>query len=97
MRVFVNFCGMFAGTLVPEIGLARLSLGTLDFKLCSMLEAALATAPASSSKTLGQSLLKEVMSIPFGSQFADGPYWNATKVSQMSNAMFDVLVQLNEK
>ena len=82
------------GSLVPELGLARLSLGTRDLRLCLALEALVAAAPPSPARTHGVQLLAQIAAIPVGATAASKPYWNVSMVSRMSDAVFDAVAAL---
>ena len=82
------------GALVPELGLARLSLGTRDLRLCLALNSLVASSPPSPARTRGEQLLAEIAAIPVGDRANGEPYWNASMVSYMSDSVFDTVVAL---
>ena len=82
------------GSLVPELGLARLSLGTRDLRLCLALNSLVSSLPPSPARTRGEQLLAQIAAIPVGDTANGEPYWNSSMVSYMSDSVFDAVVAL---
>ena len=78
---------------MPQLGLARLSLGTRDLRLCLALETLVASSSPSPARTNGKELLDRIAAIPVGTTDAEA-YWNTSMVSHMSDSVFDAVAAL---
>ena len=79
------------GVLVAEVDLYRLGSGTRDLQLCLALEQLVTKAAPSAAREHGAALLAEIMAIPIG----EAELWDAAKVANMSDAVFDAVDALN--